>query len=216
MRVSDPFIIENGGAVVIPAKYFPFFTGGETHGGDSTIAIGTPYQTLVENLRELQQEFTGLIIGFSDMSEKEVADDCGLTLDQARRAKRREFDEPFRLLHEDPETITRLMLAIRDRGLFCSQGGRYYHLHGHNDKGRAMRLLNHYFRQAKTDIFTVGLGDSLNDLPMLALADYPVLVRGIRRVGGQIAAASAPGRRRRAQRLATGRDGYSRPGGRRI
>ena len=177
MGVHDPFIIENGGAVVIPPGYFPLSSCSKAGDGDATLALGTPYQRLVENLRELRTEFPSQLIGFSDLSAEEVASDCGLTLDEALRAKRREFDEPFRLLSSNAEEVSRLMEAIRERGLFCSQGGRYYHLHGHNDKGAAVNLLNHLFEQTGEQIFTVAIGDGLNDLPMLALVDYPVLVK---------------------------------------
>lgn len=177
MRVKDPFIIENGGAVIIPAGYFPFFTGGQTQTGHPTLAFGTPYQTLVSKMQELQSAFPGRIVSFYEMNEGEVAHECGLTLEEARRAKQREFDEPFRLVNADADIIVRVTDTIRQLGLFCSQGGRFYHLHGHNDKGAAVRILTHLFQQADGDVFTVALGDSLNDLPMLASVDHPVLVK---------------------------------------
>ncbi|MEP7336169.1 MAG: HAD-IIB family hydrolase [Acidobacteriota bacterium] len=177
LQVNDPFIVENGGAAIIPAHHFPFFSSRCPARGDPTIALGTSYQSLVEALNELRAAFPDQIIGFSDMTAEEVAFDCGLPLDEARLAKRREFDEPFRVVNADTETVCRLKDAIRQFGLSCSEGGRYYHLHGNNDKGLAIRILNRLFWAIETEIFTVGLGDGLNDLPMLAAVDYPVLVK---------------------------------------
>ncbi|MBS1786263.1 MAG: HAD-IIB family hydrolase [Acidobacteria bacterium] len=176
-QVKAPFIIENGGAVIIPAGYFPFFTAEQTQTGHPTLAFGTPYQTLVSKMQELQSAFPGRIVSFYEMTEEEVARDCSLTLEEARRAKQREFDEPFRLVNSDADMVIRITDTIRQLGLFCSQGGRFYHLHGHNDKGAAVRILTHLFQQAYGDVFTVALGDSLNDLPMLASVDYPILVK---------------------------------------
>lgn len=201
MNVTAPFIIENGAAIVIPAGYLSLNNWEETTGSaptssiemsdelptsldsssrpqpDPTFAIGMPYPLLVDRLHELQAAFSGQIIGFSDMTEEEVARDCGLTLEEARRAKQREFDEPFKLVNADVVAIRRITDSIKHLGLFCSQGGRYYHLHGNNDKGGAVRILNRLLLQEHTQIFTVGLGDSLNDLPMLESVNYPVLVK---------------------------------------
>ena len=177
MDVRDPFIIENGGAVIIPAGYFRVFARSGRASAEQTIVLGTPHQVLVEKLAQLQAAFPDTMIGFSQMTVKEVALDCGLQLDDAKRAKQREFDEPFKLINPDSAMVNRLTDAIRQLGLFCSRGGRYYHLHGHNDKGAAVRLLNRLFNKAGGEIFTLGVGDSLNDLPMLASVDYPILVR---------------------------------------
>lgn len=177
LQVRAPFIVENGGALIVPAGYFPFITTTGPARGDPIIALGTPYRTLLEKLKQLRAAFPEQLIGFSGMTAEEVAQDSGLSLAEAQRAKQREFDEPFRIVNADAETINQLTDAIRQLGLFCSRGGRYYHLHGHNDKGAAVRILNRLFQQAGEEIFTVALGDSLNDLPMLASVDHPVLVK---------------------------------------
>ena len=48
---------------------------------------------------------------------------------------------------------------------------------GNNDKGRAVRILSELYRKQWPDIKTIGLGDSLNDLPMLKAVDIPILVQ---------------------------------------
>jgi mannosyl-3-phosphoglycerate phosphatase len=60
--------------------------------------------------------------------------------------------------------------------LQVTQGGRFYHLTGANDKGQAVLHLIELYRQKFDSIRTVALGDSLNDLPMLAVVDIPVLL----------------------------------------
>jgi mannosyl-3-phosphoglycerate phosphatase len=47
---------------------------------------------------------------------------------------------------------------------------------GDNDKGKAVKVISRMF-SVKCKPFTVGLGDSLNDLPMLKAVDKPILVQ---------------------------------------
>ena len=52
---------------------------------------------------------------------------------------------------------------------------------GANDKGIACRRLLAWYRRLgqedERSLLTIGIGDSLNDLPMLAAVDYPILVQ---------------------------------------
>jgi len=175
--VRDPFIVENGGAVYVPQDYFPFdIDGSVSRGGFEVIELGTPYLRLVETLRRLRAELPCRLLGFNDMTEDEVAADCGLTLAEARRARQREYDEAFKIFGATPDVVQLLRQKIEEAGLHFTTGGRYYHLLGDNDKGRAVTRLTELFKQAYGSVLTIGLGDSLNDLPMLEAVDLPVLV----------------------------------------
>lgn len=175
----DPFIAENGGAVYIPCGYFPFHIKGAVPRDEYlVIELGTPYRALVETLGRLAREFpSAALVGFNDMSVEELADRCGFSTADAQRAKRREYDEPFELLCGDSRVAAGVLGAIRKAGLRSTRGGRYFHLLGANDKGRATRILNDLYTRAYGGIFTVGLGDSENDLPMLEQVDHPVVVQ---------------------------------------
>ena len=67
--------------------------------------------------------------------------------------------------------------AARRAGLRLVRGGRFFHLIGANDKGRAVSALRGLYERARGPLRAVGLGDSLNDAPMLRVVDIPVLVR---------------------------------------
>ncbi len=176
-EVADPFIVENGGAIYIPENYFPFeIPKSVAWDGYKVIGLGTPYFNLVATLHSLRAGLPGQITGFSDMTVEEVAAECGLPMEDAARAKNREYDEPFKISDPDPATIDFLMPLIIQAGLRCSQGGRFYHLHGNNDKGIAVEMLTRLFQRKHGEVFTIGLGDSLNDLPMLDAVDLPMLV----------------------------------------
>lgn len=176
-EVFDPFIVENGGAIYIPENYFPFeIPKSVACNGYQVIELGTPYFNLVATLRSLRAGLPGQITGFSDMTIEQIAAACDLPMEEAARAKNREYDEPFKISDPDPAVIDFLMPLIIQAGLRCSQGGRFYHLHGNNDKGIAVELLDRLFQRKHGKVFTIGLGDSLNDLPMLDEVDLPILV----------------------------------------
>jgi len=70
----------------------------------------------------------------------------------------------------------KLIQFIKEKGLNCTKGGRYYHLMGESDKGRAARILTELFMRKYGDIITIGLGDSENDFKMLDSVNRPYLV----------------------------------------
>jgi mannosyl-3-phosphoglycerate phosphatase len=89
----------------------------------------------------------------------------------------REYDEPFRFVDDSIAAQSRLLAALHDTGLRCTRGGRYFHVTGISDKGLAVRKLRSLFTQTLGRVITVGLGDSLNDLPLLREVDLPIIVR---------------------------------------
>lgn len=179
-----PFIVENGGALFIPKGYFDFpVEWAQIRGTFQVIELGVPCARLRAALREIELGVGCRLRGFGDMSTDEVAERTGLSRAEASLAKQREYDEPFIIegLEDPAPLVHEIHREAEARGLRCTQGGRFYHLTGNSDKGRACQLLTDcYRRQFKDDrgsLVTVGIGDSLNDLPMLAVVDRPVLVK---------------------------------------
>lgn len=175
------FIVENGGAVYVPNGTFPFpLEQAIPRGAYKILQLGTPYAHLRTALNEIRQELGDGLRGFGDLTLEEVMQLTGMSAADTRLAMQREYDEPFVI---DGEGIAwqDLRAATDRRGLRCTRGGRFYHLMGANDKGIASRrLIEWYGRLVRNEgqtLVTVGLGDSLNDLPMLEVVDYPILVR---------------------------------------
>lgn len=177
LGLEDPFIVENGGAIYIPRRTYPVKDRPFREQGEfQVIELGVPYDQLVGCLREIRKE-TGLrLLGFSDLSVGQVAAITGLDRAAAASARQREYSEPFLLEEEIPSTGL-LERAVRLRKLHLVRGGRFYHLIGDNDKGKAVRLVTALYREKNPDWTTIGLGDSPNDFPMLENVDFPVLVR---------------------------------------
>jgi mannosyl-3-phosphoglycerate phosphatase len=108
------------------------------------------------------------------MTIQEVAHDSGLTLKLAELAKRREHDEPFKIVEGNR---ARILQAIKNEGLYCTEGGRYFHLIGNTDKGKAVAILKGLYFRMFGKVETFGIGDGPNDLPMLKVVDSPFLIR---------------------------------------
>jgi mannosyl-3-phosphoglycerate phosphatase len=171
LRNTHPFIVESGGAIYIPKGYFPFsFDYDDVVRSYLALRLGGTYQEMVLALEEVAARTGVALRGFSDMSAEEIADISSLTLDQAERAKQRDHDEPFLIL--DP---AKARLVERSSRFPLTWGGRFYHINS-SDKGRAVSKLIDMYRKMDADI--LGLGDCVNDLPMLQCVDVPILVRG--------------------------------------
>jgi mannosyl-3-phosphoglycerate phosphatase family protein len=175
-----PFIPENGGGIFIPRSYFSEDNVGavwsktEVINGYSVLVLGTPYPVLRGRLEKLQDK--GFKVrGFGDMSAAEVAGVTGLNLKGARLAKRREFDEPF-IFSGDQARLSTLVASIEETGFRYAEG-RFCHLLGDSDKGKAVDILTNLYQRKFGEIVTIALGDSPVDFSMLEKVDHPVLVR---------------------------------------
>jgi len=176
MGINDPFISENGSAIFIPKGYFKFgysFTWSSHK--YNVIELGAAYSAVRGELGKAKEKSAAKIIGFGDMTEKEIAKDSGLPLELAKLAKRREYDEPFRIVEGNEKEVLELITKESYR---YTKGGRYFHMLGNTDKGRAVTLLKGLYAKSFHELITYGIGDSSNDLPMLEMVDIPIFVRG--------------------------------------
>lgn len=179
----DPFIVENGGAVYIPHGLFEFpFERMRTRSPYQVIELGLPYHMLRDVLKQIEDAVETPLKGFGDLSVEAIMQVTGLPYADAMLAKQREYDEPF-LLEGSQALVEEVCRQIVTRGLRWTKGGRLFHLMGDNDKGEAASVLQRcYHRQQRMrgqveGIETIGIGDSINDAPLLAMVDYPILVQ---------------------------------------
>jgi mannosyl-3-phosphoglycerate phosphatase len=179
----DPFIVENGAAVFVPRGLFDFpLERARARTSYDVIELGLPYGILRDVLKQIEKTVATPLRGFGDLSVEEIMQVTGLTQQQALLAKEREYDEPY-LLEGPPALVEEVCRQIVTRGLRWTKGGRLFHLTGDNNKGQAAALLLRcYQRQQRLQgqgegIETVGIGDSINDAPLLAIVDYPILVQ---------------------------------------
>ena len=86
-----------------------------------------------------------------------------------------------------------LSAAARDRKLKITRAGRFFHLTGGSDKGRAARVLMGLFEAAGRRLSSIGLGDAPNDLTMLAAVQQPIVIPRPDRTADPALAEALPG-----------------------
>ncbi|WP_292486017.1 mannosyl-3-phosphoglycerate phosphatase [Methanohalobium sp.] len=178
LNSPHPFISENGGAIFIPKGYFDVdYDYTMTYKNYNIIELGTEYTILRQVLEDIKSSVDVEIIGFGDLDNEDVSKDTGLDIKSARLAKMREYDEAFKVKGEYEDVANRIIEIIKSHGLNYTRGGRYWHLIGNNDKGKSVETLSNIYRKQFGNLQTVGLGDSLNDYPMLKSVDIPYLVQ---------------------------------------
>ena len=177
LGIGSPFIVEDGGAIFIEAGYFPFpYDYHRATRGYQVIEMGMSYGEIRRLLREIRQRNNLAFRGFGDMDAAQVAGLTGLDLAQAKLACERSYEETLALSGSQQE-IRLVLDEIEKAGLKWTRGGRFYGVTGGNDKGMAVGVLIGLYNRKLGRIKTVGIGDSPNDVSMLAEVDVPLLVQ---------------------------------------
>jgi len=184
LEFNHPFIFENGSAICIPKGYFNFDLKEiisdypvEEEDNNYIIKISKAnYQNMITILKEIEKDIKAKIIGFNDLSPEELSKECGLSVEQSKLAKKREFDEPFRIEPDNPELYKKAEEIIKQKGLNYTKGGRYAHIMGKHDKGLSVEILNKLYNRQFGKIKSIGIGDSKNDLEFLEFCDKGYLV----------------------------------------
>lgn len=178
LGIADPFIVENGGAIYIERDYFPFPVSEAKHRRALlAIELGAAHRSLLTALADAEGKSGCVIKRFSQLSMAQLSAVTGLSLSKARLAKQREYDEPFWFVRAKPKQKRIFLEQLRRHGLRVTHGGRLYHVKGRADKGLAVEILKDCYRRRWSSVQFIGMGDSLNDLPMLRAVDVPILVR---------------------------------------
>ena len=179
--LREPLIVENGGAVMIPTDYFSPSTmlivkNQKKIRNYIMIELGKPSHMIRQKLNSIRENYKIEFKGVADVSLKKLSSITGLRPSNARRMADRKYGETILLIDEkDVKPFTK---RAREIGLRVIHGGRFFDVTAGNDKGKAVRILLQLFRQkyAQKVIF-FGIGDSLNDAPMLHYMDVPMLVQ---------------------------------------
>jgi len=179
---TDPFVSENGGGVFLPVEQWPAQPVSVQHevareGGLWRITLGVPYPGVAQALAEAAEATGTRVQGLDRMSVAEAAALTGLSPEEVGLAMRREFDIPFLVFDETEAVVGRLRREIEARGLCYTRGGRFHHILGQSDKGKAVSLLKQLYRERSGGVRFAAAGDAANDGPMLREADHPYLVR---------------------------------------
>lgn len=167
---QDPFIIENGAALVIPSGYFE-------NENEVVVNFSSEYQSILRVLAHLKAE--GFKFRhFDALTAQEVSELTSLSVEGAKMAKARVGSEPL-VWDGDSESLSLFIKAVNENELKVIKGGRFYHVIGLFDKGRPIEYVLKFFEKkyANNKILSLGLGDSPNDLPMLEIVDLAIVVK---------------------------------------
>lgn len=178
LGVHDPFIVENGSAIVIPPGTVAMSdTYAEEPDGTRIVILGMRLSELRPILAQVAAESGVAYRSFFDLSPEQVVHLTGLDIEAASRAKAREYSETI-VTHFSPAQLDAFERKIQSRGLHCSHGGRFLSVtrNGAN-KGTAVQLVAQLYRAKSANLITVAIGDSPNDTPMLHAVDVPFLVQ---------------------------------------
>jgi mannosyl-3-phosphoglycerate phosphatase len=175
--LHEPAIVENGGAILIPAGSLPFLPPEAeiTASGRTAVwRLGWPHPQVVRALHRAAAESACSLRGFSDMTVEEIASHCGMTVEQAALASQREYSEPFLLL--TPKRESALLQSFLAQGLMITRGGRFFHAQRHPGKGEAVEHLIDFLSAEGRSVTSIGLGDGLNDEGFLRVVDHPIIL----------------------------------------
>jgi mannosyl-3-phosphoglycerate phosphatase len=170
LDLDAPFICENGAAICEP--------DGEPE------ALAMARAGVLEVLARLRRDYDFSFTGFNDCTDSDIAALTGLPPDRAALAAAREYSEPI-LWRDTPARRDLFLQLLSESGLQAQQGGRFLAISGPCDKAAAMAMVTERYVN-RAGLTTVALGDSPNDLAMLAAADIAVIVASARSADMQL------------------------------
>ncbi len=165
-NLNDPFIIENGGAA---------YGNHEDSLDEWVLRFGSSYDELIIILNKISSNIGYQLRSIKDLSDAEFTALTGLVGEAISHAMERLWSVPF--LTPPSEYSSALSKFAKKYDVSIYQGNRMSHLvrRGTN-KGNALNQLKYHLKKPELKIFA--LGDSPNDLPLLDVADYAVVVPG--------------------------------------
>ena len=178
LGLKDPYIVENGGAIIIPNNYFSRSLNGKSkiEVNDEVIGLGLASQQIKIKLNEIRDRHHLSFKGVSDLSLNEISKITGLNANALKGIKKREYGETILVIDQKEKIM--LCDEVEKFGLRVIHGGRFFDVTGGNDKGSAMKVLVDLFKKhCNNNITTFAIGDSRNDEPMFEIADFPMLVK---------------------------------------
>lgn len=178
LAMSNPFIVENGSAIYYPKRSVSSLPPDCVSQGAYWVHIaGMPYTQILKRLQTLKSRYR--FASLSSTALEDIMAGTGLSMADAQRATARQYSEP--LVWQDTElALTGFREEVLAGGMNLLQGGRYLHVLGDTDKGRAMKQLKHVYdhmNNTTQNTLVMALGDSHNDLAMLQAADIAAVIR---------------------------------------
>ncbi len=179
--LHTPMIVENGAGVVIPRQFHPYFEDLPHRMIDDFLLFSFTegYNFILENLDRIRKELDLQLLGYHDLQKTEISNLTGISTDDLERTTNRLFSETLLVGEFKAPNFQKLRQALFEVDLQCTPGSKFFTISGlSSNKGKAINWLNSHLKKINSKNFTtVGIGDSFNDLSMLAEVDRPFLVQ---------------------------------------
>src|SRR5919106_1789490 len=192
LGLSDPFIVENGGAIVIPKGYFPDYALRDIKyplretqeirneardvNHELIVELSKPAHYIRTKLSDIRKKYSINFRGVADISIEKLSNLALISREQAKRMAQRNYGET--ILQIQSEDIARFIKYVQEDGMKVIHGGRFFDVTVGTDKGIAVGILKKLFKDKfHNNVTFFGIGDSTNDIPMLSLMDIPILVQ---------------------------------------
>ena len=178
IHLKGPFIVENGGATIIPLGYFKKskFNHSKKFQNKYIIETGGSSFKIRSLLKKIRTKHKINFKGTSDLSIPELSKITKLSEDYAERMIKRKYSET--IVQIDSKDMPNFVINVEELGLKVIPGGQYFDITLGNDKGTAAKILMEIFRKEyENDVIFFGIGDSKNDESMLSIMNHSILVQ---------------------------------------
>jgi predicted mannosyl-3-phosphoglycerate phosphatase (HAD superfamily) len=176
LDITQPFICENGSAVIIPNGCFEFpVANSRGVAGCRAVEFGRTYAEVVDMLHRTADRLRIELVAFSDMSIEEVARERRLPLLQARLAKLRDYEELFRLVDPSSSARARLFKALEGVNLRGREGDRFDRVGAPVSCAVGVNLVTSLYQRSRGDVITVGVTDTTSDDNLLRLMNHLIM-----------------------------------------
>ena len=138
-----PFIVENGSAIYTFNSYFNLNLV-EKAGKYDCYKLGKTYSEIVHFLESTSAKFNHNILGFHNTDKSEIIKKTQLSPEAVDLAMQREYSVPVFYDDYSKDILEKEVKAYNLQILF---GGRFMHILGCTDKGKALNLVKQGFEQ---------------------------------------------------------------------
>jgi mannosyl-3-phosphoglycerate phosphatase len=182
LQHGHPFLTEGGAGLFIPDGYFNLHLEGAARiGRNFCVPFARSHEEAAAALPEIAEEAGAGVVGFSQMSIRDIARNVGMASRDAELYRQREFGEIFFFAGQTEKATRRFLEVAGRKGWEALPGDPFWELRGalKQNGGNAVRYLMGVYRKSLHGRQrSIGIGSDAGDLPLLLSTDTAVLLPG--------------------------------------